>query len=51
MSEDHQLKYWKLSDNDIESIGKWDVYSSYKRMFNKTSWDHAPWVIMAQLIK
>ena len=43
----HQLKYWKLSDNDIESIGKWDVYSSYKeRMFNKTSWDHAPWVII-----
>ena len=43
----HQLKYWKLSDNDIESIGKWDVYSSFKeRMFNKTSWDHAPWVII-----
>ena len=43
----HQLKYWKLSDNDIESVGKWDIYSSYKeRMFNKTSWDHAPWVII-----
>ena len=43
----HQLKYWKLSDNDIESVGKWDIYSSYKeRMFNKTSWDLAPWVII-----
>ena len=43
----HQLKYWKLSDNDIESIEKWDVYSSYKeRMFDKTSWNQAPWVII-----
>ena len=43
----HQLKYWKLSDNDIESIGKWDVYSSFKeRMFDKTSWNQAPWVII-----
>ena len=45
--KNHQLKYWKLSENDVESIKKWDVYSSYKeRMFNKTSWDHAPWVVI-----
>ncbi|MFA5573569.1 MAG: polyphosphate kinase 2 [Brumimicrobium sp.] len=43
----HDLKYWKLSTNDIESLDHWEDYTKYKeKMFKKTSWEGAPWVIM-----
>ncbi|RFC55863.1 polyphosphate kinase 2 family protein [Brumimicrobium aurantiacum] len=43
----HDLKYWKLSENDLESVDHWETYTKYKeKMFEKTSWDGAPWVIM-----
>lgn len=43
----HDLKYWKLSENDLESVEHWQTYTQYKeKMFEKTSWEGAPWVIM-----
>lgn len=41
------LKYWKYSPNDEATLSKWDVISLYKnQMFNKTSSEFAPWVII-----
>lgn len=43
----HDLKYWKLSKNDLESVDHWESYTTYKeKMFEKTSWDRAPWVVI-----
>ena len=43
----HDLKYWKLSKNDLESVEHWETYTKYKeKMFEKTSWEGAPWVII-----
>tara|TARA_Y100000991_G_scaffold212742_1_gene197350 strand:- start:146 stop:1003 length:858 start_codon:yes stop_codon:yes gene_type:complete len=45
--ENHQLKYWKLSSNDLKTLKKWEEYTFYKnQMFEKTSTDHSPWVII-----
>ena len=45
--ENHQLKYWKLSSNDLKTRKKWEEYSFYKnQMFEKTSTDYSPWVII-----
>ena len=45
--ENHQLKYWKLSSNDLKTLKKWEEYSFYKnQMFEKTSTDYSPWVII-----
>ena len=36
--EHHQLKYWKLSLNDLKTLKKWEEYTFYKnQMFEKTS--------------
>lgn len=41
------LKKWKLSTVDMQAQLKWDAYTNYKlQMFNKTSWDKAPWVVL-----
>lgn len=43
----HILKYWKLSENDVESLTKWDKYTYYKtKMFEKTSTEISPWIII-----
>lgn len=43
----HMLKYWKLSENDVESLSKWDKYTYYKnKMFEKTSTEISPWIII-----
>ena len=45
--ENHQLKYWKLSPNDLKTLKKWEEYTFYKnQMFEKTSTDYSPWVII-----
>lgn len=42
----HDLKYWKLSENDIKSLDNWEEYTFYKeKMFRETGWKDAPWVI------
>ena len=43
----HDLKYWKLSQNDLESVDHWESYTTYKeKMFEKTGWDKAPWLVI-----
>lgn len=45
--EHHQLKYWKLSKNDLKTLKKWEEYTFYKnQMFEKTSTRKSPWVII-----
>jgi len=41
------IKYWKFSPNDEKVVGKWDIITNYKnQMFERTSTDKAPWVII-----
>jgi polyphosphate kinase len=41
------LKNWKLSTVDIQAQLKWKDYTKFKfQMFNNTSWEKAPWVIL-----
>ena len=41
------LKYWKFSPNDAKVVDKWDIITKYKnQMFNKTSSNMSPWVII-----
>jgi len=41
------VKYWKFSPNDAKVIDKWDIITKYKnQMFNKTSTNRNPWVII-----
>jgi polyphosphate kinase 2 len=43
----HDLKYWKLSENDLKSMDNWEEYTDYKeKMFEKTAWKNAPWVVI-----
>ena len=45
--ENHQLKYWKLSKNDLKTLKKWEEYTFYKnQMFEKTSSKNSPWVVI-----
>ncbi|MCE1177854.1 MAG: polyphosphate kinase 2 [Micrococcales bacterium] len=38
------VRQWKLSPMDLESLDKWDDYTSAKEeMFLRTDTDHAPW--------
>ena len=47
LRETSSLKYWKLSPNDWKAHKRWKLFSSYKeQMFNKTSSDKSPWVII-----
>lgn len=44
---DHDLKYWKLSENDLASVEYWEKYTKYKeKMFEHTSWEQSPWVVI-----
>lgn len=39
-----ELRRWKLSSNDIDSLDKWDDYSlAVKALFRRTGHDTAPW--------
>lgn len=39
------VRRWKLSPMDLESLGRWDLYSAAKEaMFVGTDTDHAPWI-------
>lgn len=41
------LKYWKFSPNDEKTRDKWHIFSKLRnQMFNKTSTDESPWVIV-----
>ncbi len=41
------LKQWKLSTVDIQAQQKWDDYTRFKNlMFDKTSWEGAPWITL-----
>ena len=41
------LKRWKLSTVDMKAQLKWNDYTLYKeKMFQKTSWDKAPWIVI-----
>ncbi len=41
------LKQWKLSTVDMQAQLMWDDYTKYKQaMFEKTSWNGAPWIVL-----
>ena len=41
------LVYWKISENDLKGLDKWDIFTLYKeQMFKKTSYSEAPWIIL-----
>lgn len=42
-----EVRCWKLSENDIASIDKWDDYSkALRKIFKKTNHDAAPWYVV-----
>ena len=45
LREASPLKYWKLSENDLEAASEWDLFTFYKeQMFRKTSTGKNPWI-------
>ena len=41
------LVYWKISENDLKGLDKWDIFTLYKeQMFKKTSYSEAPWIVL-----
>ena len=41
------LVYWKITENDLRMVEKWDIYTLYKnQMFERTTSKKAPWVIL-----
>jgi polyphosphate kinase 2 len=41
------VRQWKLSENDIESLDRWDAYTSAKvAMFRATDTETAPWTVV-----
>lgn len=45
--QDSPLKYWKFSENDSKVIDKFEIIQEFKnKMFNETSTDVTPWVII-----
>ena len=42
-----ELKYWKLSKNDLEALSSWHTFSFFKQeMFEKTSTELSPWTVI-----
>ena len=42
-----ELKYWKVTDNDLKAMEHWHLYTRYKeQMFEQTSTEHAPWILI-----
>jgi polyphosphate kinase 2 (PPK2 family) len=47
LRQTNPLKSWKLSDNDIKTLNKWNQFSIYKeRMFIETSTQKNPWIVV-----
>jgi len=41
------LRHWKFSDMDLESVRRWDDYTTAKEeMFRNTDTDRAPWIVV-----
>ena len=41
------LVYWKISENDLKGLDRWDIFTLYKeQMFKKTSHPEAPWIVL-----
>ncbi|OYW57817.1 MAG: polyphosphate kinase 2 [Rhodobacterales bacterium 12-65-15] len=41
------LKQWKLSQIDVDGLGKWDAYSAaITETMEKTNFPHAPWTVI-----
>ena len=52
LRENSALKYWQLSSNDWKAHKKWQFFTKFKeRMFNNTSTENSPWVIINSDIK
>lgn len=52
LREMNPLKYWKLSPNDWKAHKKWQFFTKFKeRMFEKTSTDLSPWVVINSNVK
>ena len=41
------LVYWKISENDLKGLDRWDIFTLYKeQMFKNTSYSEAPWIVL-----
>ena len=41
------LVYWKISENDLKGLDRWDIFTLYKeQMFKNTSHPEAPWIVL-----
>tara|TARA_B100000029_G_scaffold515419_1_gene622309 strand:+ start:1258 stop:2112 length:855 start_codon:yes stop_codon:yes gene_type:complete len=47
LRKNSELKYWKLSDNDIIAQNHWNLFTRFKeQMFYKTSSTYCPWIVI-----
>ena len=47
LRQSSELKYWKVTDNDLKAMEHWHLYTRYKeQMFDQTSTEHAPWILI-----
>jgi len=47
LRQSSELKYWKVTDNDLKAMEHWHLYTRYKeQMFEQTSTDHSPWILI-----
>ena len=47
LRQSSELKYWKVTDNDLKAMEYWHLYTRYKeQMFEQTSTDHSPWILI-----
>ena len=47
LRQSSELKYWKVTDNDLKAMEHWHLYTRYKeQMFEQTSTEHAPWILI-----
>jgi polyphosphate kinase 2 (PPK2 family) len=52
MRQADPLKYWKFSENDLNSLSKFDKFTLYKEtMFKNTSTKESPWVMVNAIDK
>ena len=47
LRQSSELKYWKVTKNDLKALEQWHLYTRYKeQMFEQTSTKHAPWILI-----
>jgi len=47
LRQSSELKYWKVTDNDLKAMEHWHLYTRYKeQMFEQSSTEHAPWILI-----